>query len=392
MLENPFPFFEEKRAHCPVFPVPSRSMYVVTRHKDLEFVLRNPDIFSSEGRNPLVNFPGQRYKSTPDLVSMDAPQHKQVRTVHQALLSPKRLREMRPVMEAEIHQMIDRFADKGEIEFINAVAKPFPAWVMGYILCLPREMHEQVDIWATEFFELFDKNLYHPNEGGPPQRLIDSYVNFMNYCGDLVADRRKNPQDNDPLTEFVNSRKEDGSLFSLDEMASYVRLLITGAQTSTSMLAQSLVEVIRMKDRGDLNDSKWIAKIVDESLRKDGAATYCPRIVTRDVELGGTALPAGARVYLSWHSANADETVFEEPYEFRPDRPNLAKNLGFGQGNHRCIGAPLAQLEGEVVLKALFTRFRDIRLSPKNDFKHDTSLMAMRVFNELHLELERADT
>src|SRR4051794_23056828 len=93
MLENPFPFYAEKRSAAAVFPVPSRNMYVVTRHKDIEYIVRNPQIFSSEGRTPLITYPGQRYKTTPDLVGTDAPAHRAIRTVHQALLSPKRMRE-----------------------------------------------------------------------------------------------------------------------------------------------------------------------------------------------------------------------------------------------------------------------------------------------------------
>jgi cytochrome P450 len=129
-------------------------------------------------------------------------------------------------------------------------------------------------------------------------------------------------------------------------------------------------------------------KILDETLRLDGPATYGPRICTREVNIGGVTLPAGSRVFLAWQSGSRDEKVFECPAQFRPDRPNLAKHLGFGLGNHRCIGAPLAQVEGEVALKAMFQRFRDIRLSPKNDYRHDTTLTSMRVLKELHLELE----
>jgi cytochrome P450 len=365
-------------------------MHVVTRHRDIEYVLRNPQLFSSQGRTPIVTYPGQRYQTTSDLVGTDAPEHRAIRTVHQALLSAKRLREIRPAMEAEANRMVDQFAGRGEVEYISAFAKPFPAWVMGYILCLPLEMHQQVDRWAVEYFELFDKNLHHPGEGGPPPELIKSYVDFMNYCGDLVTDRRENPRD-DALSEFVNARRDDGSQFSIDEMANYVRLLVTGGQTTTSLVAQSLVEVLNMKDRGDLADPRHLEKIVDETLRKDGPATFCPRVCTEDVEIGGVALPAGTRVFMAWHSGSRDEEMFECPAEFRPNRPNLARHLGFGQGIHRCIGAPLAKIEAEVGLKTMFSRLRNLRFSRKNDFRHDTSLTAMRVLRELHLEFSAAE-
>lgn len=389
MLEDPFSFYEAQRAEAPLLSVPSRNAYVVTRREDIEFVALHPDLFSNKGRASLVSYPGQRYKTMPDLTSTDAPEHKAIRDAHLSLLSPKRLREMRPELEQEANRLIDQFADRQEIEFIHAFAKPFPAWVMGNLLCVPGEMHAQLDAWAISYFELFDKNLHHAAEGGPPPALIESFVEFMNFCGDLAVDRREHPT-GDALSEFVNAQKADGSLFSIDEMANYIRLLVVGAQTSTYLIAQSVIEVLCMDDRGDLEDRTHLLKILDETLRKDGPATYGPRICTRDVEVAGKPLPAGTRVLLAWQSGNRDEQIFECPAQFRPDRSKLAKHLGFGLGNHRCIGASLAQLEGEVALRTMFHRFRAIRLSRKNDYSHDTTLTSMRVLKALHLELEAA--
>jgi cytochrome P450 len=251
-------------------------------------------------------------------------------------------------------------------------------------------MHDQLDRWAVDYFDLFDKNLHGGANGdGPPAHLIESFVEFMNYCGDLVVDRRERPRA-DALTEFVHSRKPDGSQFSIDEMANYVRLLVVGAQTSTYLISQAVIEVLEMDERPDLADDSTVKKILDETLRKDGPATYGPRVCVQDVELGGTVLPAGTRVLLAWQSGSRDEDVFACPAAFDPGRDRLSRHLGFGLGIHRCIGAPLAHAEGIVALRVLFGRFREIRLSPKNDYTHDTSLTSMRVLRELHLELEAA--
>ncbi len=390
MLEDPFPFFEDKRAQCPVFSVPSRNVHIVTRREDIEFVALHPEIFSNKGRASLETFPGQRYKTMPDLASMDGEEHREVRKAHMAFVSPKRLREMRPAMEAEAHRLIDLFIDQKEIDFIPSFAKPFPAWVMGSaLLDLPREMHAQLDIWAVNYFDLFDKNLHRGGTNGPDRRLIDSYVEFTNYCGDLTVSHRENPRDT-PLSEFVNTAKSDGELYSIDEMTCFVRLLVVGAQTSTNLMAQALVDAIRLGPQLDITDRRETQKLLDESLRLDGPATYGPRVCTQDVELGGVHLPAGSRIMLAWQSGNRDEATFENPDQLCPNREKLAKQLGYGLGAHRCIGAPLAQLEGEVALQALFGRFKTIRLSDKNDFRHDTSLTSMRNLLALHLELEAA--
>lgn len=390
MLEEPFSFFEEKRAKCPVFHVPSRNVYIVTRREDIEYIALHPEIFSNRGRASLVTYPGQRYQSMADLASMDGAEHKILRDAHMAFVSPRRLREMRPAMEQEANRLIDQFIDQPEVEFLAVFARPFPAWMMGKaLLDLPDELHEQIDIWAVNYFDLFDRNLHHASEGGPDPELISSYVDFTNFCGDLARSHRDNPRDT-PLSEFVNFVKPDGSQYSIDEMASHVRLLVVGAQTSANLMAQALIDTIRAGEAVDATERAQAVKLLDESLRLDGPATYGPRVTTQDVELGGVHLPAGTRLMLAWQSGNRDEAVFECPHQFRHDRPKLAKHVGFGLGPHRCIGAALAQLEGEIALKTLFTRFRSIRLSARNDFRHDTDLTSMRNLRALYLELEPA--
>jgi cytochrome P450 len=386
MLEDPFPFFETLRSGCPVCEVPERNVYLVTRREDIEYAALHPELFSNHGRASQQTYPGQRYETMPDLTSTDPPEHKAIRTAHLQLLSAKRIREMRPQIEAEAHRLIDGFVEEPEIELIQAFAKPLPAWVMGNLLGVPRELHQQLDTWAVQYFDLFDRNLHHGAGGGPDPALIDSFVEFMNFCGDLVVDRREHPRD-DALSEFVHSRKPDGSLFSIDEMANYVRLLVVGAQTSTYLISQAVIEVVRLGEPGDLTDERYLQRTMDETLRKDGPATYGPRVCVRDVEIGGVKLPAGTRLFLAWQSGSRDEEVFGCPADFDPERTNLSRHLGFGLGIHRCIGAPLAHAEGAAALKTLFERFREIRLSPRNDYTHDTHLTSMRALKHLYLQL-----
>jgi cytochrome P450 len=390
MKEDPFPFFEEARRETPVLEIPERGAYLVTRRADIEYVTLHPELFSSTGRSPMKNYPGQRYKTLPDMTSMDPPEHKVIRAAHMRMLSAHRLRDMKPAMEAEANRLIDRFADEPRVELITAFAKPLPAWVMATLLGVGREMQDQLDVWADEYFQFFDANLHRHGEfESVENQLVGSFIDFMNFCGDLAVERRANPGD-DALSELVNTPKPDGSLFTLDELANFIRLLIVGAQTSVTMIAHAVIDAVRMENRGDFADDRHLQRLLDESLRRDGPATFGPRICTKKVELGDVTLPAGTRVLLSWQSGNRDETFFEDPAEFNVERSNLGRHVGFGFGIHRCIGAPLAHAEGVVALRALFSRFRMIRLSQENDYAHRTELTGIRTLKKLHLDLERA--
>lgn len=387
MLEDPFPLFEELRHEAPVWEIPGRNAYLVTRRSDIEYVTLHPEIFSNTGRSPTKSYEGQRFKTLPDMTSMDPPEHKVIRVAHMKMLSAHRLKTLRPMLEREANRLIDQFVDQPRVEFVSAFAKPLPAWVMANLLAVPSDMQDQLDIWADQYFQFFDANLHRKGSfESVEDELVGNFVEFMNFCGDLVVERRANPGD-DPLTELVMSKKPDGTEFTIDELANFVRLLIVGAQTSVTMLAHTFIDVIQMEDHGDLSDERWCKKLLDESLRRDGPATYGPRICMEDVELGGVKLPAGTRILLSWQSGNRDETFFEEPTKFDPTRGNLGRHVGFGFGIHRCIGAPLAHAEGIVALQAMYSRFREIRLAPENDYTHRTELTGIRTLKELNLEL-----
>jgi cytochrome P450 len=145
MLEDPFPFFEAVRTTDPVYPMPGRDAYLITRREDVEFALQHPDIFSNTGRTAGKTYPGQRYQTCPDLASTDPPEHKARRALYLHLLSPRRIATVRPIMERKAHELIDGFAGDAEVEIIDRYAKPLPAWVMGWLLGVPDEMHTQLD-------------------------------------------------------------------------------------------------------------------------------------------------------------------------------------------------------------------------------------------------------
>jgi cytochrome P450 len=388
MLEDPFPFFETVRHTEPVCRVPERNVYLVTRREDLEFAFLHPEIFSNSGRTPGRTYPGQRYKTIPDLASTDPPEHRARRVMYLDLIGPRRMAQLRPTMERKAHSLIDGFGDEAEVELIASYAKLLPAWVMGWVLGVPEELHEQLDRWAGEYFELFDSSLHRKGEfDDVEKRLIPSFVDFTNFCGDLVVDWRENGEEGSPLRSFAFSRKEDGTRFSVDELANEVRLLVVGAQTTANLIAQAVVDVLELDVRGDLSEEKHVQLIVDESLRKDGPATYIPRICAQEVDLSGVVIPAGARVFLAIQSGNRDETYYECPARFDVERSNLKKHLAFGFGTHHCVGAPIARMEATVALMALFGRYPRLQLSPRNDYAHRTDLTALRALREVYVEL-----
>ena len=121
-----------------------------------------------------------------------------------------------------------------------------------------------------------------------------------------------------------------------------------------------------------LDDPGLIRPMLDESLRIESPFHLTEMICEADTEIAGVPIPAGAAVYKVWGSGNRDEGRFSDPDAFRIRRPGIGKtHLGFGRGSHRCLGAPLALLEGTIAFEVLLSRCRNIRFAPdQNDWTH----------------------
>lgn len=389
MMEDPFPFLERMRHTEPVFWEEARNAYFLTRREEVEFAFLHPEIFSNEGRTPGHTYPGQRYETIADLAGTDPPEHTSRRALYLDLIGPRRVKQLQPAIVKKANSLIDSFVDEVEVNFTEVFAVPLPAWAMGWILGIPEDMHKQLDVWADEYFDLFDASLHKKGAfQETEEKLIPSFVEFTNFCGDLVLKWREDADADESLKAFAESTKKDGTPFSVDELANETRLMVTGGKTTQSLIAKAIVDVLRMEERGDMTDEKHVTELVEETLRRDGPATHIPRICVQEVELAGVTIPAGSRVFLSLLAANRDEAYYPCPAEFEPGRPNGKRHLGFGFGSHHCVGAPIARLEATVALMTMFDRFKEIRLSPRNDFKHNLELTALRGMKGVYLELE----
>jgi cytochrome P450 len=129
---------------------------------------------------------------------------------------------------------------------------------------------------------------------------------------------------------------------------------------------------------------------VEESIRLDASGLGGFRYANEDIEIAGHTIPAGARVFLAQDAANHDDTVFENPEEYRVERPNANGNNGFGLGIHHCLGAPLARMELRVVLGVLTSELPNLRLGSSEPPTYRVSVV-QRAMNSLPVVWDVAD-
>jgi cytochrome P450 len=177
---------------------------------------------------------------------------------------------------------------------------------------------------------------------------------FDGYIQGLLEERRRRAGVDDAVARLLRERVHNRPL-SHQEIVSVLRNWTVGELSTISacvgILAHYLAEWPQIQQQ--LRERTSLLPLaIDEILRIQSPFNSSRRITTEPVEIGGRALPSGARVTLMWASANRDEDEFGDPDEYRLDR-DPAKNLLYGSGIHICPGAPLARLELRVLMEEL---------------------------------------
>jgi cytochrome P450 len=197
----------------------------------------------------------------------------------------------------------------------------------------------------------------------------DSQVNaeqalqFFSYLFEALEDRRDNPRD-DMLTRIVQL-EFDGRPLTEDELLGITFLVaVAGHETTVGAIGALLLRLAGHPEVREaiIGQPELAFSAIEESMRLEPPIQYFSRTVTRDIEIAGVPLAAGAKVLLSWASANRDPEAFSDPDSFLFDRPNN-RHLAFGAGPHRCLGAHLARLELKVVLEEMLRRLPPWRVT-----------------------------
>ena len=176
------------------------------------------------------------------------------------------------------------------------------------------------------------------------------------YFKQMIEQRREDPQD-DLVTQLVNS-EIDGVPLTRQQLVSYCELLVeAGNQTTRDAIAGGMHAFCEHPDQWEkLRDQpELMPDAVEEILRWVTPISYFARTATADCELHGAKIRAGDKVALYWASANRDEEVFEDPFEFRIDRPP-SQSLVFGFGPHLCMGSHVARVELQAMFSLLVDR------------------------------------
>ncbi len=288
------------------------------------------------------------------MLNSDPPRHTRLRALVSKAFTPQRIERLRPHIVELADQLLDKVADQPVADLVDSYAIRIPITIICELFGMPEQDREQFRLWSLKLV----------GAGQDPEEVADASRKVTEYANALINDKRANPGD-DMVSELVRVTDGGDRLTQGELVAMIFVLVVAGHITTIYSIASSIHSLLRHPDQlAKLKaDPSLMPAAVDELLRFDGASgvgTF--RFTTQDIPIGGTVIPAGNILALSWHAANRDSSHFADADRLDLNRHPLG-SMAFGHGLHYCIGVPLAKMQIEIALSRLITRFPDLRLA-----------------------------
>ena len=334
--------------------------WAILTHADVVEVAREPNLFSaSEGGVVLEDLaPENLVMMRKMLLAMDPPGHVEYRRPLAPSFTARSIGRMEERIRGICRDIMASAAAKGDVEFVHDVCSPLPSQVIGELMGLPREDWARVHAWAEQNTSGQDPDFADDEASNDEPDDGSATVNMAMYAIEL-AGRRRQEEPRDDLTSLILGATFGGEPMSdVDFGSFFVQLVTAGNDTTKTMLSSGLLALLDHPDQlaALRADPGLIPGAVEEILRWANPLHYFRRTTTADATVHGVPIEAGQKVAMVYTSANRDGAVFADPHRFDIRRdPN--PHLSFGIGEHFCLGAHLARLEGRVFFEELLSSF-----------------------------------
>jgi len=387
LVRCPWPLYDVLRQAEPIAFAERLGCYVVTRYADAVEVLRDHDTFSSTMASgpSSVTALAQRLvddPATPDdlraqaarrlhmakppvLLLTDPPQHKRQRALVAGAFSPKRINALEPQIRRFANELIDRVADRGEVELVSEFSLPLPMTVIATMLGVPPEHMADFKRWA----DAFTAGVGADRTAEQIAEMFADIDAFYDYFTLAIEDRRAAPRD-DLLTDLIEARMDGEEPLSVDEILLMIsQFIVGGHETTTLMITSAMYRFATDPALADQvrADTSLIPGLIDDMLRLDAPVQGMFRLTTRPAKVGDVELPEGALVWVVFGSANRDPEAFADPDELRTLKMSSSvhkspPHLTFGRFEHFCLGSSVARLELRLATELLLERMPDLTL------------------------------
>ena len=375
---NPFPFYRALREKDPVYYDPGLDLYLVTRYQDAVDVLRDDVTFSLEhgyqdryANGFLDEFAAILERDGGGFIrdlALDPPAHTRLRRLTEKAFTPHRVKQLEPRIRQIVVDLIEPLAARGHGDGIREIGGPLTARLICEQLGFDwAEVGvDRINAWTKAVLDQIGR--MQTREAMLENAAV--MCELQNFIIRYIEDRERHPRE-DMISDIVHARLDDGEnpTLSRNEQVSTIRgFLIAGNDTTAAAIANLLLVLATRPGLADalhpqVDDDRVMNRFVEEVLRLHPPVHGLFRTAMKDVEIGGTRVPAMSQICVMYASANYDDAKFADPAKLDIERANVGANLTFGSGIHKCVGIALARMEIKIAAQEFIRRLGDIRLA-----------------------------
>lgn len=371
---DPFPVYKQLRDHHPIFHDRFHNRWIVSRYEDVDGVFQDNESYDRAVYKPDGPYEfGSSHVFGPNLLEYgNSDEHHRLRNIVAGQFVGQKLNDFLPMVEQISHEVIDRIVEQGEVEIVSEFSSQVPIRVISNMLGLPRQDEDTF----VEWYQLLIAGLGFGGEH--MSRGLKARNEMWEYIDPMIIERRKNPGED--LLSRICVAELNGSRMTAEEIKGFVALLLAaGGDTTDKAIANMWFHMMytRPDQFGDMvADAALWENVFSEMMRFDPVVHAQFRFATREVEIHNQVIPERAGVILYLGAGNRDERAFAEPDLFDIHRQDLHMgrenragrykdgkhgHLGFGIGQHFCMGFAMARQESAIACKLLSERVTNIR-------------------------------
>ncbi|KUI04449.1 cytochrome P450 [Mycobacterium sp. IS-3022] len=360
-IQDPYPLYRRMLAAAPVHQIGDSGFYAVSSWDAVNDAVARPDDFSSNLTATMTYQPGGEVGTfemeglggkSHVLATADEPAHAVHRKALLPQLAAKRIRAFEPFIAETAERLWNAHLKDGRIEWMSAMANRLPMMVVGRIIGVPDADIDKLVRWGYSATQVVEGLVSQDQLTAAGNAVME----LAAYITDQFRQAAADPQDN--LLGDLAMACASGEYEELTAQAMMIILFSAGGESTASLIGSAAWVLAtrpgiqeRVREQPEL-----LGAFLEEVLRYEPPFRGHYRHVVNDTTLCGVDLPADSRLLLLWGAANRDPAQFDNPDEFRLDRPAGKNHISFGKGAHFCVGAALARLEARIVLGQLLER------------------------------------
>jgi hypothetical protein len=363
--DDPHPILHELRRRAPVHRDREFHRVVLTRHDDVQTVLRDLSFWVDARKASDQDFRRRFLRQEaqePSMLGLDDPEHKRLRSLVSRAFTPRAVERWRRVVREVARELLEAVErdPSDPFDLIAALAAPLPAIAIARLLGVDPAQQADFQAWSEASVEAG----FNPFASEEQRAAAERARVALEACFHQEIEKRRSKPSDDLIGKMVTAEEEGDRLTSREIVTMCDLLLIAGNVTTSDLIGNGVRALLEHPDQLERLRARpeLLPNAIEEMLRFDPPVTSSGRLAPRDVEIGGVPIRKGESITTVLAAANRDPSVYPDPDRFDVEREDT-HHQSFGGGAHLCLGAHLARVEAQEAIGALVARFPRLRRS-----------------------------